>query len=129
MIASQGHEDLCRTADRHPPSQGETRFCEGYAIDDRLCAAVASLRRGGIIAGMRWLAERRWRYFAPPPGNHGILGLTLKLTIQQKDQLSDLVLFGHAIFNGFAGVQHRAVIAATERIANLVERSLGMTPR
>jgi hypothetical protein len=51
------------------------------------------------------------------------------LTIEQKDQLPDLILFSHAIFDGFAGVQHRTVIAATERISNLVERSLGMTPR
>src|ERR1700751_5026545 len=61
--------------------------------------------------------------------NQGMIFLTLKLTIQQKDQLSDLILFSHAIFNGFAGVQHRTMIAATECIANLVERSLGVTPR
>jgi hypothetical protein len=69
-------------------------------------------------------ARLGWTLSYPIPtanalGNHGILGLTLELTIQQKDQLPDLILFSHAIFDGFAGVQHRTVIAATERISNL----------
>ena len=46
--------------------------------------------------------------------------LALELTIKEKDQLPDLILLRHAILNGFAGVQHSTVVAATECISDLV---------
>ena len=54
---------------------------------------------------------------------------TLKGTINEGYRLANVVLFDHPLLYQFAGVQHRAVIASPECIANFVQGRLGKLAR
>jgi len=56
---------------------------------------------------------------------HSLSQSALERAVNERDGLANVILLFHPLLHQLASVQHRAMIAAAERVANFIERCLG----